>query len=153
VTLANIFGEGFPERVTGVDLLESLASESAREGFNMFFLGAAKGVAEKTEQVLTKRYPGLKISGTFAGDGDLKGDHETLKKIGKKIDAGTFKFDPKAEDIHTNIQQELKKLIGSVADKLHTARSRNDLVVLDMRLYCLDQLIQISQLITDHDWL
>ena len=66
-----------------------------------------------------------------------------LKKIEKQINKGTFKFDPKAEDIHTNIQSALKKLIGNAADKLHTARSRNDLIVLDMKLFCLVELILI----------
>ncbi len=70
-----------------------------------------------------------------------------LKKIGKQIDDGTFKFDPKAEDVHTNIQQALKKIIGSAADKLHTGRSRNDLIVLDMKLYCLVELTMIINLI------
>ena len=59
-----------------------------------------------------------------------------LKKILAQIEAGKFKYDPKAEDIHTDIQNRLKALIGKPADKLHTARSRNDQVVLDMKLYC-----------------
>ncbi len=70
-----------------------------------------------------------------------------LKKIGQQIDDGTFKFDPKAEDIHTNIQEALKKLIGKAADRLHTARSRNDLIVLDMKLYCLVELTVIINLL------
>ena len=64
-----------------------------------------------------------------------------LKKIGKQIEKGTFKFKPNAEDIHTNIQSALKKLIGPAADKLHTARSRNDLIVLDMKLFCMAETI------------
>lgn len=63
-----------------------------------------------------------------------------LKKILKQIETNKFKFDPKAEDIHTNIQNVLKKLIGPAADKLHTARSRNDQIVLDMKMYCMDEL-------------
>ena len=66
-----------------------------------------------------------------------------LKQIGKKIEKGTFKFDLKAEDVHTNIQTALKKLIGAPADKLHTARSRNDLIVLDMKMFCMIELILI----------
>lgn len=71
-----------------------------------------------------------------------------LKKILKRIEAGRFRIDPNAEDIHTHIQNELKKLIGPEADKLHTARSRNDLVVTDMKLYCQDELQDILQMIT-----
>lgn len=66
-----------------------------------------------------------------------------LAKIGQQIARGKFSFDSKSEDVHTNIQSALKKLIGPAADKLHTARSRNDLIVLDMKLYCLDELEQI----------
>jgi argininosuccinate lyase len=66
-----------------------------------------------------------------------------LKKILKQIEAGQFKYDPKAEDIHTDIQNRLKALIGKPADKLHTARSRNDQVVLDMKLYCRDEISQL----------
>lgn len=66
-----------------------------------------------------------------------------LTKIGRQIAQGKFSFDSKSEDVHTNIQSALKKLIGPAADKLHTARSRNDLIVLDMKLYCLDELEQI----------
>ncbi|MDD3375610.1 MAG: argininosuccinate lyase [Candidatus Omnitrophica bacterium] len=63
-----------------------------------------------------------------------------LKKIEKQILTEKFKFDLKAEDVHTNIQSALKKQIGSASDKLHTARSRNDQIALDIRLYCLDQI-------------
>jgi len=66
-----------------------------------------------------------------------------LKKILLQIEAGIFKFDPKAEDIHTDIQNRLKALIGKPADKLHTARSRNDQVVLDMKLYCRDEIVKL----------
>ncbi len=70
-----------------------------------------------------------------------------LKKIHDQIEKGTFKFNPKAEDIHTNIQESLKKLIGNAADKLHTARSRNDLVVCDMKYYCFNEFYNIAELI------
>jgi argininosuccinate lyase len=66
-----------------------------------------------------------------------------LKKILTQIEAGKFNYDPKAEDIHTNIQNCLKTLIGKPADKLHTARSRNDQVVLDVKLYCRDNISQL----------
>ena len=72
-----------------------------------------------------------------------------LTKILNQIEAGKFKFDPKAEDVHSNIQTALKNLIGKPADKLHTARSRNDQVVLDVKLYCWDELEQIIAAATD----
>lgn len=66
-----------------------------------------------------------------------------LKKILNLVESGKFKYDPKDEDVHTNIQNSLKKLIGPAADKLHTARSRNDQVVLDVKLYCMDHIDKI----------
>src|SRR5580693_4246405 len=53
-----------------------------------------------------------------------------LKKILRQIEEYKFGFDPRTEDIHTEIQNKLKTLIGNSADKLHTARSRNDQVAL-----------------------
>lgn len=66
-----------------------------------------------------------------------------LSQIITQIEAGTFKYDASAEDIHTDIQVQLKKRIGKSADRLHTARSRNDQVVTDVRLYCLNHLENI----------
>jgi argininosuccinate lyase len=63
-----------------------------------------------------------------------------LKKILSEIQKGVYKHDPASEDIHTDIQNRLKKLIGKPADRLHTARSRNDQVVTDLRLYCMDHI-------------
>jgi argininosuccinate lyase len=66
-----------------------------------------------------------------------------LQKLLKKIDQGRWMFNPAEEDIHSNVQSELRKLIGAPADKLHTARSRNDQVVLDMKMYCKEQITEI----------
>ncbi|MBI3087756.1 MAG: argininosuccinate lyase [Candidatus Omnitrophica bacterium] len=65
-----------------------------------------------------------------------------LERLLRVIEQGTFKPDPSAEDIHTQVQQMLTKLIGPVAEKLQTARSRNDQVALDLRLYCRDAAAQ-----------
>ncbi|MEI7998824.1 MAG: argininosuccinate lyase [Candidatus Omnitrophota bacterium] len=72
-----------------------------------------------------------------------------LKKILAEIESGKFKYDPKAEDIHTDIQNRLKAAIGKPADKLHTARSRNDQVVLDVKLYCLHHLMNLVNEVTE----
>ncbi len=64
-----------------------------------------------------------------------------LKKIGKDIEAGQFKFSTALEDIHMNIEAALRERIGDAAARLHTARSRNDQVATDFKLYvrdCLD---------------
>ncbi len=70
-----------------------------------------------------------------------------LKKILAQIEKGTFKADPTCEDVHTQIQIMLKNMIGASADKLHTARSRNDLIALDVRMYCKDEITGIQALI------
>ena len=63
-----------------------------------------------------------------------------LKSILRQIEGGRFVFDKKCEDIHTNMQNALEKKIGKVAEKLHTARSRNDLVVTDLKMYAKDEI-------------
>lgn len=71
-----------------------------------------------------------------------------LNSILKDVVSGKFKFDPCAEDIHSNIQDTLAKRIGPAAHKLHTARSRNDQVALDVRMYLKDQMQELLDLIT-----
>ncbi|MBF0387691.1 MAG: argininosuccinate lyase [Candidatus Omnitrophica bacterium] len=70
-----------------------------------------------------------------------------LNKLVDEIEAGTYQYDPASEDVHTDIQVKLKKLVGKPADCLHTARSRNDQVVTDVRLYCLNHLENIQALL------
>ncbi len=67
---------------------------------------------------------------------------EGLEAIGKEIAAGKFTYREELEDIHINIEGRLKELIGDVAGKLHTARSRNDQVALDARLFVKDAIAQ-----------
>ncbi|MGH7816891.1 MAG: argininosuccinate lyase [Candidatus Binatia bacterium] len=62
-----------------------------------------------------------------------------LETIRREIDAGKFAFSPADEDIHMNIERRLTEMIGAAGGKLHTARSRNDQVALDMRLYLRDE--------------
>jgi argininosuccinate lyase len=61
-----------------------------------------------------------------------------LETISKEIEDGTFKFKPEFEDVHMNIEAGLIEKIGEVGGKLHTARSRNDQIALDMRLFTRD---------------
>lgn len=60
---------------------------------------------------------------------------EELKKIRADIENGAMVIDPNAEDIHTVIEEELTARLGDVGKRLHTARSRNDQVAVDVRLY------------------
>jgi argininosuccinate lyase len=59
-----------------------------------------------------------------------------LVSIREEIEQGKFQFKLELEDIHMNIEARLLEKIGEVAGKLHTARSRNDQVALDLRLFC-----------------
>jgi argininosuccinate lyase len=61
-----------------------------------------------------------------------------LQTISSEITAGTFTFSRALEDIHMNVEQRLGELIGPAAGRLHTARSRNDQVATDMRLWVRD---------------
>ena len=61
-----------------------------------------------------------------------------LEKIKKQIDAGKFIFKEKFEDIHLNIEKKLYEIIGNSAGFMHTARSRNDQVVTDFKLWVKD---------------
>ena len=68
-----------------------------------------------------------------------------LSAILEELENGTLTIDYDSEDIHMFIEQELTNRIGDVGKKLHTARSRNDQVALDLRLYLLDQADEILQ--------
>jgi argininosuccinate lyase len=73
-----------------------------------------------------------------------------LLLVKEEIEAGKFKFNVENEDIHMNIEARLFEIIGDTAAKLHTARSRNDQVALDIRLYMkdalADQFLRLKQL-------
>ena len=70
-----------------------------------------------------------------------------LKVIGEEIEAGRFVFQPDDEDIHMAIEKALIERIGDVGGKLHTGRSRNDQVALDIRLYLRDEINRLVTLI------
>jgi argininosuccinate lyase len=72
-----------------------------------------------------------------------------LKAIEAEIESGSFTFSRALEDIHMNIESRLRELIGPAAGRLHTARSRNDQVATDMRLWVRDTVDQIDQQIAD----
>ena len=66
-----------------------------------------------------------------------------LRVIEEEIAAGKFQWDPQLEDLHMNIEAALTERIGPAGAKLHTARSRNDQVALDLRLYVRDEVSEI----------
>ena len=72
-----------------------------------------------------------------------------LDEIKAEIETGKFKFSHALEDIHLNIESRLKELIGDAAGRLHTARSRNDQVATDFRLYVRDYIDQLDMGLAD----
>jgi len=85
----------------------------------------------------------LKDSGYLTID-ETKKLKDALSIILDNIRTNKFKFDPKAEDIHTNIQNVLQKKVGDLVLKLHTARSRNDQVVFATKLYCKEAIFDLQ---------
>lgn len=74
---------------------------------------------------------------------------KTLLEILDDIENGKIEFDEKAEDIHMNIETILIERIGDVGKRLHTGRSRNDQVALDIRMYVKDEIKEIQSFIKD----
>ena len=72
-----------------------------------------------------------------------------LQEILADIKAGNFQWSMKLEDVHMNIESELTRRIGAPGAKLHTARSRNDQVATDTRLYCRAQIDTTLELLKD----
>jgi len=71
-----------------------------------------------------------------------------LREIEKEIERGEFPFDESLEDIHTNIEARLGEKIGEAADRLHTARSRNDQVATDLRLFLKERITELMTAIS-----
>jgi argininosuccinate lyase len=76
----------------------------------------------------------------IVSDSDANAMREGLLTVLSEIEAGTFVFFTALEDIHMNVEQRLKAIIGEPAGRLHTGRSRNDQVATDFKLWVRDQL-------------
>lgn len=97
-------------------------------------------------------------------DSDAEVIREGLLTVLSEIESGTFQFSTALEDIHMNVEARLKEIVGEPAGRLHTARSRNDQVATDFKLWVRDQidaaiegieaLIQalVGQAEVGHDW-
>jgi argininosuccinate lyase len=85
----------------------------------------------------------LAAAGILSTDERFKIDNG-LREIQKQIESGEFEWDQSLEDVHMNVEVALTKRIGAVGAKLHTARSRNDQVALDLRLYVKAEIGKIS---------
>ena len=82
---------------------------------------------------------------------DLEDIHKGLRSILEDLHSGALDIDPAAEDVHTFVEQTLTARVGDAGKRLHTGRSRNDQVALDIRLYlrgaCRDLQAQVKELI------
>ncbi len=90
----------------------------------------------------------LAANGLLSQD-ELTAISDGLSAIETKIDAGTFPFMEELEDIHMNIEKALIDAIGPAGARLHSARSRNDQIALDFRMYLRDQCDIFTQLLDD----
>ena len=90
----------------------------------------------------------LEKQGLITGD-ERDAILQGLAEIEQEIIDGTFVFRPELEDIHMNIEKALTDRVGAAGEKLHTARSRNDQVALDIRLYLRDEGAALDRLLAE----
>ena len=90
----------------------------------------------------------LAAQGIVTGD-DADAITKGLGAVESEIEAGRFTFSRALEDIHMNIESRLAELVGPAAGRLHTARSRNDQVATDMRLWVRDTVDQLDAQLAD----
>lgn len=81
VWAARRLGQRLPQRVTGSDGLPIIAERAAQEGWRLFLLGAAPGIAEKAAEILSQRYPGLHIAGTYSGSPSPEEEAAIVERI------------------------------------------------------------------------
>ncbi len=84
----------------------------------------------------SKAHAAMLAAAKIITDEDARAIQQGLDRIAREIEGGEFRFSAKLEDIHMNVESRLKELIGAPAARLHTARSRNDQVAVDFRLWC-----------------
>jgi argininosuccinate lyase len=80
---------------------------------------------------------------------DLAAITRGLKRIGREIDQGGFRWSLEAEDVHLNLERRLTALVGDAGKRLHTARSRNDQVATDVRLWLRAEIDLLRALLAD----
>ena len=81
IWISRIYGMPIIEKVSGSDLFPGMCRLAAQKGYSMFFLGAAEGVADKAAYNLRKRYPGLRISGTYSPPLGFEKDETEMDRI------------------------------------------------------------------------
>ncbi len=97
----------------------------------------------------SKAHATMLAANGLLSDVELKAIVDGLSAIETSIDEGSFSFKSELEDIHMNIEKALIDAIGPAGAKLHSARSRNDQIALDLRLYLRDQCDRMMQLLDE----
>jgi argininosuccinate lyase len=97
----------------------------------------------------SKAHAGMLGQQGIISQGDASAIIRGLDEVQAEISSGRFTFSEALEDIHMNVEQRLKDIIGEPAGRLHTARSRNDQVATDFRLYIRDAVDHLDQQIRD----
>jgi argininosuccinate lyase len=97
----------------------------------------------------SKAHASMLATCKIISDADCKAIHQGLDQIATEIEAGSFIFSEALEDIHMNIESRLAELIGEPALRLHTARSRNDQVATDFKLWVRDLLDTVDAALAD----
>ena len=82
---ARLLGAKFKEKVSGSDLFVEFCARAAKKGYRLFFLGAMPGVAAKAAEVLTRRFPGLQVVGTYSPSFGFEKNNEECELIVQKI--------------------------------------------------------------------
>src|SRR5207247_127614 len=85
-------------------------------------------------------------------DADLRAIVDGLRRVEQQLAAGELAWDEALEDVHMNVEARLIDQIGDAGRRLHTARSRNDQVATDLRLYTVDAAEQLIDAVGDRDF-
>ncbi len=91
---------------------------------------------------------GLAVIGVLDGD-EAAALRRVLREIWRDARRGAFTVTDADEDVHTALERTLVARLGAVGEKVHTGRSRNDQVLVDLRLYCKDRLLELSAAVLD----
>ena len=94
-------------------------------------------------------YAGALVRAGLISEGERATLVQGLEQVRAEFDEGTFEVAPGDEDIHTAVERRLGELVGEVAGKLHTGRSRNDQVTTDLRLYLLDEMAHLEEAVVE----
>jgi len=85
------------------------------------------------------------VRGGILDDEEAAAVQDALDQVEEELRAGTFRFAPSDEDIHTAVERRVTEIAGDAGGKIHTGRSRNDQVATDLRLYCKRAILVVAR--------